>query len=97
MVKSEFVAAVAKETALTPKQVSSVLASIENVAAAELKATGSVRIPGLVTIKRMERGERIVRNPKTREEFVMGACVLVKAKPVTSLADRIKEENPIHA
>jgi nucleoid DNA-binding protein len=95
--KVQFVAAVAKASSLTAAQVSKVLRALEDVSATELKEAGEVRIPGLVVIKRLPRSERIVRNPRTREEFVMGASVVVKAKPATTFADRVKAENPVPA
>lgn len=97
MKKVQFVAAVAKASSLTAAQVSKVLRALEDVSATELKEAGEVRIPGLVVIKRLPRSERIVRNPRTREEFVMGASVVVKAKPATTFADRVKAENPVPA
>lgn len=94
MNKGQFVAAVAKASSLTAAQVSRVLQGIEDVSATALNESGSVRVPGLVTIKRMPRSERLVRNPRSGVEFVMGPTVLVKAKPVSSFADRVKAENP---
>jgi nucleoid DNA-binding protein len=93
--KEKFVAAVAAQTSLTAAQVAKVLVGVEEVCAQELKDCGEVRVPGLVQIKRLRRDERLVRNPRSREEFVMGASVLVKAKPVTSFSARIKAENPV--
>lgn len=51
-------------------------------------------MPGLVTIKREYRGERLVRNPRTGDEFLMGPSTLVKAKPTVGFGDRVKAENP---
>ncbi|MFP3555684.1 hypothetical protein SB861_33970 [Paraburkholderia sp. SIMBA_049] len=45
---------------------------------------GNVRLPGLVTIKREYRGERLVRNPHG-VEFLMGPLTIVKAKPAGRL------------
>jgi nucleoid DNA-binding protein len=97
MQKAQFVAAVAKLALVEKEYVLLVLGAIEEVAAAQLKTEGSVRVPGLVQIKRIDRGERLVRNPKSHEEFLMGASVTVKARPVTSFADRVKSENPARA
>jgi nucleoid DNA-binding protein len=55
---------------------------------------GSVRVSGLVTIKRECRGERLVRNPRTGAEFLMGPSTLVKAKSTIGCGDRVKGENP---
>jgi nucleoid DNA-binding protein len=95
MNKAEFVCAVAAHAALSPAQVSLVLHGIEEIAAEELKQRGLVRVPGLVTLKRLERSARLVRNPRSGQEFLMGASVLVKSKPINSFADRIKAENPL--
>jgi nucleoid DNA-binding protein len=95
--KVQFVAAVAKASSLTAAQVSKVLRAVEDVSATALRESGEVRIPGLIVIKRLRRSERIVRNPRTREEFVMGPSVMVKAKPATTFADRVKAENPVPA
>jgi nucleoid DNA-binding protein len=93
--KIDFVAAVASHSALPATQVAKVLRGIEEVCASELQEQGEVRVPGLVKFTRFRRDERLVRNPRTREEFVMGASVLVKAKPVTTFSQRIKAENPV--
>jgi nucleoid DNA-binding protein len=95
MNRLQFVEAVAKISKLGVKQVASVLLGIEEVAAAEIKEFGLVRVPGLVMIKRLDRGERLVRNPKTGEEFLMGATITVRSKPSLAFSDRIKLENPV--
>lgn len=97
MTKDKFIAAVARESGLTSAQTQKALRAIENVAAQTLKEEGAVRVPGLVLFKRHDIDERIVRNPRTRQEMVMGPSVMVKAKPVNGFADRIKQENTPHA
>ncbi|MGF6641830.1 HU family DNA-binding protein [Paraburkholderia sp. MM6662-R1] len=97
MQKPQFIAAVAKLSQVRKADVAAVLSAMEEVAAAQIRAEGYFRLPGLVQIKRIYRGERLVRNPKSHEEFLMGASITVKARPEVSFADRVKSENPARA
>lgn len=97
MDKASFVDAVAKSSNLTRSQVSAALRGIEAVTAAELKESGASAIPGLIAVRRMMLGERIVKNPKTGASQMIGPTVLVKAKPMGRFAKRIKTENALPA
>jgi nucleoid DNA-binding protein len=97
MNKEQLVSAVARAAALHPRQVLAVLHGLEAIVIDELEATGAVRIPGLVWLRCVERGERIARNPNSGEEFVAGRAVFVRARPVTRLAAHFRTGHHAHA
>ncbi len=90
MDKSQFVSTVAKAAQVPAAQVSAVLKGIESVVVQEVRASGKVRIPGVATVQSHERGERLVRNPRTGQESLMGPSTVVRIKPVAGLSDAIK-------
>jgi nucleoid DNA-binding protein len=92
--KAVFIRHVAGASQLSAAQVDRALKAIQDVSAMELKERGSVRVPGLVSIKRMSLGERYHRLPNVKDPFVLPAATLVKARPVAAFARRVKDENP---
>lgn len=87
---SEFVETVARETRLTVPQVMECMKAVRALCDREVRARGKVRIPQLVDIKISPVAERIVRNPKTGEEWLEPPSTRVCAKPVPIFARRIK-------
>ena len=69
MNKSELVAAIAKDTGVTKKDIEAVLKSLTTAIHTELNAGGKVQIPELGSFKVSERDARTVRNT------VVGAMV----------------------
>jgi nucleoid DNA-binding protein len=89
MIKRHFVSQVAAAAKLSSEQVRAVLAATQKVAADELIKTGEVRVPGLVSLKVMERGERCARNPKTGQEYMIAPGHTVKSRPVSGFALKV--------
>lgn len=93
MDKRKFVVAVSEKlrvsgaAAIPQDAVSKVLDAVADVAATELKKSGTVRVPGLVTFTVKDRRERIARNPRTGEECIIKAGKNVRCKPVTAFAE----------
>ena len=67
MNKTELVAAMAKETNLSKKDVEDVLKSFVDVVSKELKNGGKIQLVGFGTFEVSERAAREGRNPQTGE------------------------------
>ena len=72
MNKTELVAAMAKETNLSRKDVEAVLKSFTDVVASELKKGGKIQLVGFGTFEVSERAAREGRNPHTGETMKIG-------------------------
>lgn len=89
MNKTELVAAVAKKSELSKKNVEAVLKAFTEVVAEELQSGGKVQLVGFGTFEVSERAERIGRNPKTGEEMIIAASKAPKFKAGKALKDAI--------
>ena len=87
MNKTELVAAMAKETNLSKKDVEDVLKSFVDVVSKELKNGGKIQLVGFGTFEVAERAERQGRNPKTGEAITIPASKSPKFKAGRSLKD----------
>jgi DNA-binding protein HU-beta len=91
MNKTELVAAMAKETELSKKDVEAVLKSFVDVVTAELKNGGKIQLVGFGTFEVSERAEREGRNPQTGETMKISASKAPKFKAGKALKDAINE------
>jgi DNA-binding protein HU-beta len=91
MNKTELVAAMAKETELSKKDVEAVLKSFVDVVTAELKKGGKIQLVGFGTFEVSERAEREGRNPQTGETMKISASKAPKFKAGKALKDAINE------
>ena len=89
MNKTELVAAMAKETNLSKKDVEAVLKSFIDVVSEELKKGEKVQLVGFGTFEVSERAERTGRNPQTRKEMVIPASKAPKFKAGKALKDMV--------
>ena len=89
MNKTELVAAVAKKSELSKKNVEAVLKAFTEVVEEELQSGGKVQLVGFGTFEVSERAERIGRNPKTGEEMIIAASKAPKFKAGKALKDAI--------
>ena len=95
MSKSEMIEALASESGLEKKQVSSVLDALSNLVYRELKADREVTIPGLLkltTVRKEAVPEREGINPFTKEKTMFKAKparTIVKPRPVKALKDSV--------
>lgn len=78
MNKSELVAAVAKDTGVTKKDIEAVIKGLTATIHKELHKGGKVQIPELGSFKVSERAARTVRNPRTGETMKSPACKVAK-------------------
>ena len=91
MNKTELVAAMAKETNLSKKDVEAVLKSFTDVVASELKKGGKIQLVGFGTFEVAERAERTGRNPQTGKDIVIPASKSPKFKAGKALKDMVNE------
>lgn len=90
MNKTELVAAIAKETEVTKKDIEKVLKAFTLTVQKELKKKdGKVQIPELGSFKATKRNARTVRNPRTGEKMQSKACNVAKFAPAKALKDAI--------
>ena len=97
MSKSAMVSEIATKTALSKKQVDSVMAELEDLIERHMRkrAVGEFVLPGLLKIKTAKRPaskKRMGRNPATGEEMVIAAkpaSTRVKVTPLKKLKDMI--------
>lgn len=75
---SELVAALAEKTGTTKVQAKAFLDAHAELISEELKASGSVQLPGIGKLKLGERAERQGRNPSTGEAITIKAAKTVK-------------------
>ena len=91
MNKTELVAAMAKETNLSKKDVEAVLKSFTVVVADELKKGGKIQLVGFGTFEVSERAAREGRNPQTGETMKIAAPKAPKFKAGKALKDMVNE------
>ena len=91
MNKTELVAAMAKETNLSKKDIETVLKSFTDVVASELKNGGKIQLVGFGTFEVSERAAREGRNPRTGETMEIAASKAPKFKAGKALKDMVNE------
>ena len=89
MNKTELVAAMAKETNLSKKDVEAVLKSFTDVVASELKKGGKIQLVGFGTFEVRNREARTGKNPQTGEPMTISACNAPKFKAGKALKDAV--------
>ena len=89
MNKTELVAAMAKETNLSKKDVEAVLKSFIDVVSEELKKGEKVQLVGFGTFEVSERAAREGRNPRTGETMKIESSKAPKFKDGKDLKDRV--------
>ena len=87
MNKEELVQAIAKETKLTQKAISEVLAATVDTIQATVKKGDKVTLVGFGTFERRNRAARTGRNPQTGKEIKIAA----KKVPAFSAGKKFKE------
>ena len=89
MNKTELVAAMAKDTNLSKKDVEAVLKSFIDVVTDELKKGEKIQLVGFGTFDVSERAAREGRNPQTGEAMTIAASKTPKFKAGKALKDSI--------
>lgn len=87
MNKEELVQAIAKETKLTQKAISEVLAATVDTIQATVKKGDKVTLVGFGTFERRNRAARTGRNPQTGKEIKIAA----KKVPAFSAGKKFKD------
>ena len=89
MTKQELIQQLAEETNLQQKQVSSLLTALTGICESEIRETGALKIPGLVTFKKVYREGRNFRNPQTGESFWKDGHHTVRANPWKNIKEAV--------
>lgn len=89
MNKTELVAAMAKETNLSKKDVEAVLKSFIDVVSEELKKGEKVQLVGFGTFEVSERAARTGKNPQTGKAIKIPASKAPKFKAGKALKDTV--------
>ena len=87
MNKTELVAAMAKETNLSKKDVEAVLKSFTDVVASELKKGGKIQLVGFGTFEVRNREARTGKNPRTGEAIQIATSKVPAFKAGKALKD----------
>lgn len=89
MNKTELVAAMAKDTNLSKKDVEAVLKSFIDVVTDELKKGEKIQLVGFGTFEVSTRAAREGRNPQTGKTMKIEACSAPKFKAGKALKDAV--------
>ena len=91
MNKTELVAAMAKETNLSKKDVEDVLKSFVDVVSKELKNGGKIQLVGFGTFEVSERSAREGVNPQTKAKIKIPATTAPAFKAGKALKDKVNK------
>ena len=89
MNKAELVAAVAEKAGLSKKDSEKAINAAFDVITETLVAGEKVQLVGFGAVEIKERGERIGRNPQTKEEITIPATRVASFKAGTALKDAV--------
>ncbi|MCY4303614.1 MAG: HU family DNA-binding protein [Aestuariivita sp.] len=89
--KSEFVAQLAEEIQENKSTAAHALDTVVLIISKELEAGRDVTLPGIGKFKIQQRPERIVRNPRTMEQFKKPADKVVKVTVAKALQDKVNQ------
>lgn len=90
MNKTELVAAIADNAGLSKKDAEKALAAFVEEVTAALKTGDKVQLVGFGTFEVKQRGERIGRNPQTKEEIKIPATKAPVFKAGKAFKDSVK-------
>ena len=91
MNKTELVAAMAKETNLSKKDVEAVLKSFTDVVSIRIKKRWKIQLVGFGTFEVSERAAREGRNPQTGETMKIAASKSSEIQAGKALKDMVNE------
>ena len=94
LTKTDLIAAVAAHTGSTSKDVSSVLAGLEDVVVANVAKGEKVVITGFLTFDRVQRAARTGRNPQTGETIDIKASKSPKVSAGASFKKVVNGQAP---
>ena len=89
MNKAELITAAAEKAGITRKDAEKAISAALEVITGELVAGERVSLVGFGTFDVKVRGERVGRNPRTREEITIAASRVPQFKAVKALKDAV--------
>jgi len=89
MNQTELYTNIAEEVGLTPKHIKQVFDTYKGYVEDELTTTGELLLPGLGIFRKVDRPERMGRNPGTGEQIKIAAKSVVKFVVKKSLKDAV--------
>jgi len=89
MSKSQVVAAMAEKTGMAKKDAAMFLESLAMLATTEVKKEGEFVLPGFGKLVKMNRKERMGRNPATGEPVKIAAKTVVKFRLAKAMKDSV--------
>ena len=78
MTKAQILATLAEKTGVSKKDVANVLDTMTTMAYKEVKSSGEFTVPGIGKLVKVQRKERMGRNPATGAEIKIPAKTVVK-------------------
>lgn len=89
MNKSQVVAKLAEVKEITIKEATHIMDTIMDIIEAEIVSGGEVALHGFGTLKTVERVERAMINPQTKEKMIVPAKKTVTFKVAKGLKDKV--------
>ena len=91
MNKTDLITSIAEETGMTKKAVATVVDATSDKITAAMAAGDKVQLVGFGTFETRECGERIGKNPRTKEEVKIAACKAPAFKAGKALKDAVNK------
>jgi DNA-binding protein HU-beta len=89
MSKSQVVAAMAEKSGMAKKDADMFLENLAALATSEVKKEGEFVLPGFGKLVKMDRKERMGRNPATGEPVKIAAKTVVKFRLAKAMKDAV--------
>lgn len=89
MSKTQVVAAMADKTGMSKKDVKMMMEHLQNLAISEVKKAGEFVLPGFGKLVKVNRKERMGRNPATGESIKIPAKTVVKFRLAKQVKDAV--------
>lgn len=89
MTKSQMLAALAEETEVSKKDVTSIMDKLTEMAYSEVKKSGEFTVPGIGKLVKVNRKARQGRNPATGETIQIPAKTVVKFRVAKAAKDAV--------
>lgn len=83
--RTDLVAAIAEQASLSKSQADAALTALQDVIISNLEKGEAVKVPGFLSVERVERAARTGRNPRTGEELQIAAGFGVKVSAGSAL------------
>ncbi|WP_455638450.1 HU family DNA-binding protein [Parabacteroides sp.] len=91
MNKQELTYELALQTGLTQTKSKEVIESLLDIITEQLRQGGEIRLTGFAVLSRWHQTQRLARNPKTGEPYMVSERFSVKLKPGKQLLEEINK------